>query len=65
MMADMAIDIRISKKNPPFTKEWRVVNAVYRRSYILAKTSVPLVPPKPNEFFNAIFSGALRAVLAQ
>ena len=31
----------------------------------LPKTSVPLVPPKPNEFFTATLIGILRATLAQ
>jgi len=34
-------------------------------SYILPKTSVPLVPPKPNEFFTAMLIGISRATFAQ
>jgi hypothetical protein len=33
--------------------------------HALAKISVPLVPPNPNEFLTAILIGISRAVLAQ
>ena len=56
--------------------EWESCGGGYRRpplsewqaafeNQILPKTSVPFVPPKPNEFFTAILIGISRAVLAQ
>ncbi len=65
---DIAIDIsatdygrrnyreRVVRKNDPARRF---------RCQALAKISVPLVPPKPNEFLTAILIDMSRAVLAQ
>jgi hypothetical protein len=61
--AEVAIDIRNQfgekSASPPSAMRRCAMNQG------LAKIRLPLVPPKPNEFFKATLIGISRAVLAQ
>ena len=61
--AEVAIDIRnqvVEKSASPSSAMRRCA-----MDQTLPKTRLPLVPPKPNEFFKATLMGISRAVLAQ
>ena len=63
---DTAIDIRELSKRAAWDTAATVVGPqITTWRQILPKTMVPLVPPKPNEFFTAILISMSRARLAQ